>query len=190
MLSPPVEHIGTRVNILSYKRKKCFARRSTTVFKVHYFFYYRQVNLHFSETNLLEENASYIDLYIATGINALRRGASRKLSIKTLRSAISLHPHYSIVTIARLRQLVSGRSAATAWRIEGVARGINSCINYHEDLSPLLLDIHHIRDAYIIPRDRYRGELHFQAVLRFHMQKPSGKKKTKHKSHSYKFYRW
>jgi len=48
-------------------------------------------------------------LYIATGTNALRRGASRKLSIKTLRSAISLHPHYSIVTIARLRQLFSGR---------------------------------------------------------------------------------
>lgn len=82
-----------------------------------------------------------------------KRAASRKLSIKTLRSAISLHPHYSIVTIARLRQLFSGRFVATAWRIEGAARVINSCINYRGYLSPSSLDIHHIRDAYIILRE-------------------------------------
>ena len=58
-------------------------------------------------------------LYIATGINALRRGASRKLSIKTLRSAISLHPHYSIVTIARLRQL---RSPVGSSRLHDVSK--------------------------------------------------------------------
>lgn len=146
-------------------------------------FYYGQVNLRFSETNLLEENALVHRLYIATGINALRRDASRKLSIKTLRSAISLHPHYSIVTIARLRQLFSGRSVATAWCIEGVARGINSCINYHEDLSPSIYIIyaprHHIS---------FRANCIFKQCYDF-ICRPSGKKKKKRKSHSYKFYR-
>lgn len=139
-------HIDIRVHIFSYKWKKCIEWINATV-RVYYFC--GQVHLCFNGTNLLEENARTSIIYCDRCINALRRGASRKLSIKTLRSAISLHPHYSIVTIARLRQLFSGRFVATAWRIEDIARGINSCINYREYLSPSFLDIHHIRDAYI-----------------------------------------